>query len=357
LQWNRKGDKYSWQLKTAWLDETIDFQDSLILLFTRNLFQTWLIEGESSIRLSDKIVLASGIYVENVQATSANYLKGTSRQQQAVFASLRYYHHHWLVRYQMREERTDEVWSPLLLDLSAEWSGIEKWTLKSSLSRNYRTPTMNDLFWRPGGNPDLVPERGWTVETGLHYRSLSNPIRITSSLTAFNRTMNEWIIWMPPIKDVRNYWSPVNIFKVHSRGFEFRGDAIFTDHDWTFKVHGALDLTWSQFGNALPAFNIQTGDQLFYVPVENLLTGMSINHRQFSGFYHHHWFGASPGINEDVIAGHVGSGGLAYQKEHPKTHFTIYLQVDNAWNVAYRLIERRPMPGRSILGGVRVSFF
>ena len=101
---------------------------------------------------------------------------------------------------------------------------------------------------------------------------------------------------------------------------------------------------------------IEEGDQLFYVPVENLLAGIRIDYAQWSGYYYHHWFGSSTGINEDVQAGNIGSAGLNFNFLQRKLKWSLYLQADNVWNVPYRIIERRPMPGRSFMGGVRFSF-
>jgi len=356
LQWMRTGEKFSWQCKTAWLDEQIDFQDSLILLFTHNQFRTWLAEAETSVRLAPGISLAGGLYAEFVEAQSVNYDTGTTRQQYAAFTSLGVIKGDWVWRFQMREEVTDNQWSPLLLDLSAEWSGIRHITLKSSISRNYRTPTLNDLHWRPGGNPDLVPEQGWTFEAGVNYNGKGKKSMFTSSLTAYVRTIDQWIMWMPPVKDVRNYWSPINIAEVNSRGFEARGSLDIVAHNWLVNVNAGLDLTWSTFGAPLPDFMISEGDQLFYVPVENALGGLRISNAHWTGFYSHHWFGASTGINEDVKAGNVGTAGLNYNFSHDKLKWTLYLQADNVWNVPYRIIERRPMPGRSFVGGVRFAF-
>lgn len=30
---------------------------------------------------------------------------------------------------------------------------------KASIARNYRYPTLNDLYFKPGGNPDLRPRK------------------------------------------------------------------------------------------------------------------------------------------------------------------------------------------------------
>lgn len=355
LEWMHTGEKIKWQLKSAYLDESIEFQDSLILLFTHNRFKTWLAEGQLSFRPLRNVDVASGLYTERVNATSDNYPVAQEREQYAIFSTARWSLEKWTWRLQLREEWTDEKWSPLLLDLSTEWYGIKSITLKASISRNYRIPTLNDLYWAPGGNPDLKPEDGWTMETGIHYKSPRRDVYWNGSLTGYARKIDQWIMWMPPIKDVRNYWSPTNIAEVNSKGLECRADANLKSGEWIFTLLAGVDLTWSTFGTSIPEFQIEEGDQLFYVPVENISTTFKTAWHNWSFYYQHHWFGSSPGINEDVDAANVGAAGLGYSWIKPKFGIDLLLQVDNLWDVPYRMIERRPMPGRGYELGMKIS--
>lgn len=352
LHWQKEQEKVKWQLKTAIMNEDIDYQDSLILLYTENSFKTWWSEFESSIQLSSRFNLTTGAFSEWVTATSANYSDKPERKQYGAFASLRYLMEDWVLRYQMREEITDGRWSPLLIDLSAEWSGIRHVTWKSSLSRNYRIPSMNDIYWKPGGNADLIPEQGWTVETGLHVETQTGKWVIKASGTGFARTIDDWIMWLPPVGGNRNFWSPVNILQVNSYGGEFRGNVTLVDDKWHTDISAGLDLTWSQFANDLPEFMIEKGEQVFYIPKENFFTGVRVGRKHWDVYYNHHWFGASNGISESVAAGNIGSAGVSVLPGK-STSWSLYLQADNIWNVPYRLIERRPMPGRSLKFGLR----
>ena len=352
LHWQKEQEKVKWQLKTAIMNDEIDYQDSLILLFTQNAFKTWWSEFESSIHLSSRFNLTAGAFTEWVTATSANYSDHRERKQYGAFASLRYLMQDWVLRYQMREEITDGRWSPLLIDFSAEWSGIRHVTWKSSLSRNYRIPSMNDIYWKPGGNAELVPEQGWTIESGLHVECQSGKWIIKASGTGFARTIDDWIMWLPPVGGSRNFWSPVNILQVNSFGGEFRGKVTLVDEDWITDISAGLDLTWSQFADDLPEFMIEKGEQVFYIPKENFFTGIKVGRKHWDVYYNHHWFGGSSGISESVAAGNIGAAGASV---HPgkSTSWSLYLQADNIWNVPYRLIERRPMPGRSLKFGLR----
>ena len=93
------------------------------------------------------------------------------------------------------------------------------------------------------------------------------------------------------------------------------------------------------------------------MPIENLLVGCRIASAHWSGYYYHHWYGASSGINDDVESGNIGSAGMTYAFIYQKMKCALYLQADNVWNVPYRIIERRPMPGRSFMAGARFTLF
>jgi len=355
IEWMHKGEKLKWQIKSAWLDERINYQDSLILLYTHNRFKTWLAEGQLSFRAFEKLDVAGGLYTERVEATSDNYPVGKERYQHAVFTTARWSMKKWIWRLQMREELTDDLWSPLLVDLGTEWYGMKSITLKASISRNYRAPTLNDLYWSPGGNPDLHPEQGWTIESGIHYKSRMHKFHLNGSLTGYARKIDDWIMWMPPVKDVRNFWSPINVSEVKSSGLECRAEGNMKAGHWLFTAQTGIDLTWSTFGTDIPEFQIEKGDQLFYVPVENISGTLKATFRGFHMYYQHHWFGQSPGINETVQAANVGSAGIGYSWLRQKYGLDLLLQVDNVWDVPYRMIERRPMPGRGFELGLKLS--
>jgi iron complex outermembrane receptor protein len=193
------------------------------------------------------------------------------------------------------------------------------------------------------------------VEAGIHYKTAGDAISFSGSLTAYSRIIDDWIMWMPPVKGVRDYWAPINIAKVKSEGLETRATLTWPAGDWKFDFDAGLDLTWSTFQESLPDLKIEAGEQLFYVPVENGMAGVVAHFHQFSMYYRHHWFGPSTGINDDIDAVSIGSTGASMDITLGTLKSSIYIQVDNVWDVPYRIIERRPMPGRSFLAGLKFT--
>ena len=56
-----------------------------------------------------------------------------------------------------------------------------------------RMPTLNDRFWRPGGDPDLRPERGWNADAGLAWA----PARYRIEGPFFASATRDQIVWRP----------------------------------------------------------------------------------------------------------------------------------------------------------------
>ena len=78
------------------------------------------------------------------------------------------------------------------------------------LKRIFRLPTMNDLFWSPGGNPDLIPESGWDLKASFSLQNKHNIFK----LEAFAGKLNNGIIWRPN----GLFWQPINEFLITRYG-------------------------------------------------------------------------------------------------------------------------------------------
>jgi len=78
------------------------------------------------------------------------------------------------------------------------------------LKRIFRLPTMNDLFWSPGGNPNLIPESGWDLKTSFSLQNKHNIFKFE----AFAGRLNNGIIWRPN----GIFWQPINEFLITRYG-------------------------------------------------------------------------------------------------------------------------------------------
>jgi iron complex outermembrane receptor protein len=71
----------------------------------------------------------------------------------------------------VREEMFGKEWTPIIPAFFVDGVLSQRGNImaKASVSRNFRFPSLNDLYFLPGGNPDLKKESGWTYDAGLSF--------------------------------------------------------------------------------------------------------------------------------------------------------------------------------------------
>ena len=137
---------------------------------------------------------------------------------------------------------------------------------KASASRNFRFPTLNALYFLPGGNPDLKRESGWTYDVGASFAIGKEDVYSWSgSINWFDSHVEDWILWLPTIK---GFFSPKNIKDVHAYGVEVKSDFnVALKKDWQLGLNGTLSWTPSiNEGDPMSPADKSVGKQLPYVP-------------------------------------------------------------------------------------------
>ena len=137
---------------------------------------------------------------------------------------------------------------------------------KASVSRNFRFPTLNDLYFLPGGNPDLKNETGVQYEAGLSFAVGRDAIyTLSGSASWYDQRIDDWILWLPTTK---GFFSPVNIKEVHAYGVEVRADlSVMLARGLKLDLDGPF--SWSpsiNVGEPMSPADQSVGKQLPYEP-------------------------------------------------------------------------------------------
>ena len=256
----------------------------------------------------------------------------------------------------MRKEWINSISLPVIPYFGFNWMLNEKsgFVVHGNISRNYRYPSLNDLYWQPGGNPSLKPEEGLLSETGVRLNPKGKKITLETELNIFYNNITNWIIWSPsPL----GYWSPENIQHVVSRGFELKVNLDFSFRQFRFFLKAGYAFTKStNEGNADKWGETSMGKQIPYVPVHS---GNFMGEVRWKGFFltwvntgYSERFTTSsndlslrdrlyPYFMNDLYAG----------KQFPlkKGNLGLQLKIYNLFNEEYRSVLGRPMPGRNYL--------
>ena len=210
--------------------------------------------------------------------------------------------------------------------------------LKSSISKNYTIPTLNDLYWNPGGNPNLLPEEGWHYETGLNYTFKRENLLIQANANVFYGNITNWIVWTPTIA---GFWSPLNLREVENKGFEYGISSALSQGKNTFS--GNFNYTYNKVSNLEEDPELEP-KQVIYTPYETAQGKFSWERKNFVADLDVRYTGFLfiDEVNEGVLDGYALVGlGLGYKINC----FKVAARADNLLNVDYEPLPNRYVPG------------
>ena len=164
LSWKRVQTHSLLQAKVAYFHEDLTYYDPLIGLSSPSQFNTWAGDLSYQKQIGEKHQLTGGGTFTYYDARSNGYPEPVDEQRMAVFAGWNWREQKWQGQVSLRQEWVAGRSIPLLPNLGLEYQLNPSLRLLGKVSRNYRLPTLNDRFWSPGGNPDLLPESGWSQE-------------------------------------------------------------------------------------------------------------------------------------------------------------------------------------------------
>lgn len=251
----------------------------------------------------------------------------------------------------LRQEMYGTEWAPLIpaFFCDALLSKRGKITLKASVSRNYHFPGLNDLYFLPGGNPDLRPEKGVSYDIGAAF---SLPW-ISGSLTWFDSHIDDWIIWLPTTK---GFFAPKNVKSVHAYGLEAKGSARadLTPRLWA-ELSGQLSWTISKNdGEPVSPADRSVGKQLPYTPKCSASATGRIGWRGWTLLYKWCYYSErfTMSSNDYTLTGHLPRyymSNIAIDKaiHINNVELTAKLAINNLFGEDYISVLSRPMPGRN----------
>ena len=296
------------------------------------------------------------VFTENAKSDSSYRSKPHWRYWQAAFASLKYVPKKWVAaQILVREDVIDGNFSPVQGLVGVEVKPTNWFSIKGNVSRNFRAATLNDLYWVPGGNPDLKSETGFSWEGGLAFRTGIKTFRFGFDATYFQSEIDNWIIWLPQ----GNVWTPQNKRAVSSKGIETKLEASLTISKFLFKLNGAYTWVSSKVTESASASDASVGNQLIYVPLHQAKAHFSVHFAKLFLLYGHQYIGLRYTTSDNkssLPAFQLSYVSLGYEYTIKKHTVGINFTVDNLLNADYQSIAWRPMPGRSFLINLNYQF-
>ena len=254
----------------------------------------------------------------------------------------------------IREELFGREWTPIIpaFFIDGVLSKRGNIVAKASISRNFRFPTLNDLYFLPGGNPDLRKESGWSYDAGLSFAvGKEGRYSLSGSANWFDSYIKDWIIWLPTTK---GFFSPDNIKDVHAYGVELSANLnVALAKEWQLGLNSTFSWTPSiNIGEPRTPADQSVGKQLPYVPeLSSTITGR-LSWRRWS--LHYKWCYYSErytmSSNDNSLTGKLPPyfmSNLSLEKSFAFKWADLSLKgtINNLFDEEYLSVLSRPMPG------------
>ena len=347
----QKGNKHFF-LRSAYFDERFNYNG----LHSRS--QTNIAEAELKWRVKNHL-LNIGFNNTYTQAEAANYSGFPHQNRTAIFASFKMNSRtsKSALAISARQEMLDAQFIPFTYSAGAEIK-IKPWCLfKMNASKLFRVPTLNDLYWNPGGNIALKSEEGYSEDASLKFcwKSKSKVTEICFEPGVFNRNTNNQIIWLPS----GSFWTPQNLVKVWSRGVETVSNIKIEKASWKFKILVITNYVLATNQQSKTEGDASVGKQLIYTPRYSGCAKISAEYKGFYFAFSHTYTGyryTATDNSQFISPFDVANVYLSKNFKYKKANYSAFISVENIFNEEYQVVLSRAMPMRYYAFGMTLTF-
>ncbi len=216
----------------------------------------------------------------------------------------------------------------------------------ASYGESFRLPPLDALFWREDvfteSNPSLRPETAIMRDVGIVFGTM-RPLRVEGRVTWFSSNLADLIVWR---RQFDGKYKPVNVDRAHHSGTELSLQ--------TSLLRERVSLSYSRktlaATNESPTGGYQ-GNTIPFKPNRSERFGAEFTFWQVRTQYHYSFTGERyiREANSKALPGFALHDIIVELKFHMwQTASAVRLAVYNLTNKRYELLERMPMPLRSV---------
>jgi iron complex outermembrane receptor protein len=300
--------------------------------------------------------LHAGVSYLDTRATSDNYDGQRSLRRFSLLAGNRcsFFGDRLLIGINGRAEYFSATTLPVTGNFAVEYHPVRILKVGANLSTFYRQPTLNELYWIPGGNRDLHPESGEGADAIVTVSREKENFRFSLSGSLFSRSVRNWILWVP---GTGGNPSPLNLQQVWSRGGETSWNMDFFSGQWRLGLKVNTSYVRSTVVESEIANSGSVGRQLIYTPLYTANSNLSAGFRNSSIFclvqyagYRFTTTDNSSWLHPYVVISLRATQSLNFLR----CRLVLFAAVNNLLDQEYAVLAGRPMPLRSIECGITI---
>lgn len=356
--WNYSHGKFSNLLKSAYFYEQLDYLDSLRKVDSKARTETRLIEDDLYWKWNNSHVLNVGLNYTKNEGRIVEYNGSKFIEKYAAFVSHRdeFCNGKFITNIALRMEHTSSDLNPITYNIGANYFLHRNITLKLNGGKVYRIPTLNDRYWIPGGNPDLKPEEGYTIDGTAEYNRVKDNFELRISGSVFSKLISNWIQWVPYGAGGTH---PINLQEVYSRGTETTWHIAYTKKRLRVQLKTITSYALSTVTKSELFNNDFIGKQLIYSPRYMVNSSLLISYKTFAISYFHNYVGYRFTASDNsawIKPYHASTLRLTYLHPMKELEFGFFGNINNVLNKIYEVYDGRPQPLRYFELGVQLNY-
>lgn len=271
LQWIYTGTKQSFLIRSAFIDEKEHYESKGSLLDEFYHLNTLQTEFEFKRYFNKQFTLGAGVSTRLIRG-DVPYYDGIRYQNEGSFwLALAYIHSQTGIKsmLNLRQDFSEDFKIPFCPSFHVEVPVSKRISASFGVSRNFRVPTMNDRYWIPGGNPDLLPESSRNLQAGASYLyQKGENIQSRIAVDIYSLLIENLIQWVPGDQGI---WSPQNVQKGWSRGVEISSKTDFHVYGFKGYFRFGYNYTPSTFRDTSVTGSDVQDNQLIYIPLHKVV--------------------------------------------------------------------------------------
>lgn len=212
-EWSFEKNYFHSRLKAGFISESYRYFGNIATdYFTQNKVQTYFAKWEFDYKINS-VMRFSTILDATQNAGNGSDIIPSNRQNLG-FASLFTHQINSKIHYDLsiRKDFSSVYKNPILYSLGSKIDFLSWYQMRLHISKNFRVPTFNDLYWNPGGNTSIIPETSHQAEVSHDFAYAKWKL----SFTTFYNKIDDLILWKPSASN----WAAINVEDVISYGFE-----------------------------------------------------------------------------------------------------------------------------------------
>jgi iron complex outermembrane receptor protein len=334
-------------VQSAYVHHLLDYRDPSINLESASTFDSFISTVENTVVVAKDLEWTSGGNYTLESAGATEIGNGDARRNRlSLYTAFKHRPGKWTNVLSSRQEIVNGKPTPFAPSLGADYSLHRVFSFFGNLSRNYRIPTFNDLYWSDAlakGNPFLKMETSWSEEIGARIGTKY----VRGQIAFFSNQVADLIYWVP----VAGIWSPDNVRNAWTRGIE---------------TTGTVGKTFGKISSEITArysYTVATaeGRQLVYTPKHESGTTLRIGWRKWSLSVTDTYTGLQ----------YTDDSNSSYQALRPYNILNIWIskdltirrmtilimtEIDNLTDNQASTRPGYPLPGRNFKAGITIRF-